>query len=273
MSTIAITGGTDGIGRALAEVYLNRGHEVLIVGRSEKKGRAFVEAAQRQGAGDRAHFVAADLSLLSDNAAVIEQVNKLFPTLDTLVLCARYHRSTRVDTPDGLESNFALFYLSRFLLGHGLAENLERAERPVILNVAGPGATNDIRWNDLQLRRAYHGTGALGHGGRLNDLLGAGFADLHPGSRIRYILFHPGVVSTSFSGEYDAIVEAQVAQLKIIGKSIEQSIGQILPCLDAPPAEPLSAFVEGRRISVDNRYFDRQQGARLHQITTELLPS
>ena len=103
---------------------------------------------------------------------------------------------------------FTLFYLSRFLLSHGLAENLERTARPIILNVAGPGGTGDIRWNDLQLRHGYFGPGALGHGGRLNDLLGAGFADVHPGSKIRYILFHPGVVSTSFSGEYDAVVAA-----------------------------------------------------------------
>ncbi|MCM3920667.1 SDR family NAD(P)-dependent oxidoreductase [Frankia sp. AiPs1] len=273
MSSIAITGGNDGIGRALAEVYLNRGYEVLIIGRNERKGRDFVDAARRRGAGDRAHFARADLSLVRENTDLLERIKDLLPTLDILVLCARYHRSTRTETPDGFESNFALFYLSRFLLSHGLAETLDQSERPLILNVAGPGGTGDIWWSDLQLRHGYLGTGALGHGGRLNDLLGAGFADQHTNSRIKYILFHPGVVSTSFSGEYDAATAAQVAGLKNFGKSIDQSIGQILPCLDSPPTERLSAFVEGRRIPVNNQLFDPRAGARLHQLTTRLLAS
>jgi NAD(P)-dependent dehydrogenase (short-subunit alcohol dehydrogenase family) len=271
MKTIVITGGTDGIGRALADVYLERGHAALIVGRSEQKGERFLADARASGAGDRAHFVRADLSLIRENSALLDKVGSIFPTVDTLVLAARYHRSTRVETAERLESNFALFYLSRFLLSHGLVPALNRAETPIILNVAGPGGTSDIRWGDLQLRRAYFGTGALGHGGRLNDLLGAGFAEVHPDSAIRYILFHPGIVSTSFSGEYDAAEATRVASLKITGKSVAQSISQILPALDHPLAERLTAFVEGVGIPVETRWFDRAQAARLHEITEKLL--
>jgi hypothetical protein len=68
---------------------------------------------------------------------------------------------------------------------------LERVRRPVIANVAGPGGTGPVRWDDLQLHRGYRGTAALGHGGRLNDLLGVGFAASHPGARTRYVLFNP----------------------------------------------------------------------------------
>ncbi len=271
MRTIVITGGTDGIGRALADVHLHRGDAVLIVGQSAEKGERFLDSARELGAGDRAHFVRADLSLIGENIRLLEEVARVLPTVDVLVLGARYHRSVRTETPEGLESNFALFYLSRFLLSHGLAPSLERAATPIVLNVAGPGGTSPIQWDDLQLRRHYVGTGALGHGGRLNDLLGAGFAAVHPDSRIRYILFHPGVVSTSFSGEYDQATAAQVAGLKVTGKTVAQSIGQILPCLDRPPAERLSAFTEGRRIDVDTPYFDRDEAARLHEITEKLL--
>ncbi|EIV92059.1 SDR family NAD(P)-dependent oxidoreductase [Frankia sp. QA3] len=271
MRTMVITGGTDGIGRALADVHLHRGHAVLVVGQSAEKGQRFLDAARELGAGDRAHFVQADLSLVRENIRLLEEIGRVFPALDVLVLGARYHRSVRTETLEGLESNFALFYLSRFLLSHGLAPLQERIEAPIVLNVAGPGGTGRIQWDDLQLRRHYLGTGALGHGGRLNDLLGAGFATVHPDSRIRYILFNPGVVSTSFAGEYDRVAAAQVAGLKVSGKSVAQSIGQILPCLDRPPAEPLSAFVEGRRIDVDTPYFDRDEAARLHEITEGLL--
>ncbi|WP_261557800.1 SDR family NAD(P)-dependent oxidoreductase [Frankia tisae] len=271
MRMMVVTGGTDGIGRALADVHLRRGDAVLVVGQSAEKGERFLDVARELGAGDRAHFVRADLSLVSENIRLLEEISGVFPTVDVLVLGARYHRSVRTETAEGLESNFALFYVSRFLLSHGLAPSLEHAELPIVLNIAGPGGTGPIQWNDLQLRRHYVGTGALGHGGRLNDLLGAGFAEVHPDSPIRYILFNPGVVSTSFSGEYDRATAAAVAGLKVSGKTVAQSIGQILPCLDRPPAERLSAFVEGRRIDVDTPLFDRGEAARLHEITEKLL--
>lgn len=95
------------------------------------------------------------------------------------MLCARYHRSTRAETPDGFEATFALFYLSRYLLSYRLLPLLERSDRPVIANVAGPGGTRPIQWNDLQLTRGYLGVAALGHGGRLNDLLAVAFASKH----------------------------------------------------------------------------------------------
>lgn len=36
--TAVVTGGTDGIGRALADTYLDRGHEVVAIGTSHEKG-------------------------------------------------------------------------------------------------------------------------------------------------------------------------------------------------------------------------------------------
>ncbi len=146
MKSVVVAGGTDGIGRALAEEYLNRGDEVLVIGQNPAKGEAFLEAARGSGAGDRVHFVPADLSLISENERVLDLIGRTFPVLDLLVLCARYHRAVRTETAEGLESTFALFYLSRFLLGHGLAPALARAQNPVILNVAGPGSSAEIPW-------------------------------------------------------------------------------------------------------------------------------
>ncbi|MYT32958.1 SDR family NAD(P)-dependent oxidoreductase [Streptomyces sp. MspMP-M5] len=53
MKTYVITGGTDGIGKALAHTYLDRGQEVVVVGRSAEKGQAWLDAAQQRGAAAR----------------------------------------------------------------------------------------------------------------------------------------------------------------------------------------------------------------------------
>ncbi|WP_436535698.1 SDR family NAD(P)-dependent oxidoreductase [Actinoplanes sp. HUAS TT8] len=262
MPTAIITGGTDGIGRALAGTYLERGHEVVIVGTNPEKGKTF------EAYGDRARFLQADLSLVTENLRVVQWLTERYPAVDVLILGARFHRSTRVETPDGFESNFALFYLSRYLLGHGLAGLLGRAERAVVLNFGGSGRTGPVRWDDLQLRHDYPGTGALGHGGALCDLLGVHFTEVHPG--IPYVMNHPGVVATSFAGEYDTATATFVDRLRTSGKPVAQAVAQILPFLDAPPA-PLTAVLEGVRVPTDTPAFDPADAARLHQLTEELL--
>jgi len=266
VKTIVITGGTDGIGRGLAAEYLRRGDEVLVIGTNAAKGAAFAGAS-----GERAHFLAADLSLVSENRRLAGQLAARFPVIDVLVLGARYHHSARVLTAEGLESNFALFYLSRFLLSHGLVSSLSRAARPVVLNFAAAGQTGPVRWHDLQLERDYHGVRAMGHAGRLNDLLGVSFASIHAGRGIRYVLNHPGVVVTSFAGEYDPVTAAQVRQLRITGKTVETSVAQILPYLDRPGQEPLTAVLEGTPVPLDPVLFDRDAAVRLHQVTERLL--
>jgi NAD(P)-dependent dehydrogenase (short-subunit alcohol dehydrogenase family) len=264
MAVTVIAGGTDGIGRALATTYLDRGHHVTVVGRNAEKGRAFLDSS------DRARFIRADLSLVEENERAIARLVDLHPTIDVLVLGARYHRSTRAETPDGFEANFALFYLSRYLFSHGLVEPLRRAADPVVLNFGGAGLTGPVRWDDLQLTRDYPGTGALGHAAALCDLLGVSFTALHAGTGISYVLDHPGVVATSFSGEYDAPTAAHVARLRTTGKPVEQAVAQVLPFLDAPPAR-LTAVFEGRRMPTDTPAFDPGDAGRLHEMTGELL--
>jgi NAD(P)-dependent dehydrogenase (short-subunit alcohol dehydrogenase family) len=263
--TAVITGGTDGIGRALAEVYLRRGYDVLILGRSADKGAAFVAAG-----GPRAHFLRTDLSSVAETRRLVEQITARFPVIDVLVLGARFVTSRRVVTPEGFESNFALFYLSRFLLSHGLAPALGRAGNPVVLNFGGAGAPNAVRWDDLQLERGYHGVRAMGHTGRLNDLLAVSFGELHAGLGVRYVLNHPGVVATSFAGEYDAVTAAEVARLKVTGKSVATSVEQILPHLDAGQGLVIPVH-EGTRVPLDPAHFNSVDARRLHTITEGLL--
>ncbi|HEY0453430.1 SDR family NAD(P)-dependent oxidoreductase [Actinophytocola sp.] len=263
MGTAVITGGTDGIGRGLAAEYLRRGFEVLVIGRNKTKGQAFADS------GEQAHFVAADLSRVGETGRLVAQVADRVRAVDVLVLGARYCRSTRLVTEEGFESNFALFYLSRFLFSHGLAGALQRAEHPVVLNFGGAGQPVPVRWHDLQLEQAYHGVGAMGHAARLNDLLGVHFTGLHPD--IRYVLNHPGVVATSFAGEYDPITATQVESLKVTGKSVAQSVAQILPYLEPPGRDRLTAVLEGARVPLEPRLFDRRDAARLHEITEKLL--
>ncbi|MEV0093788.1 SDR family NAD(P)-dependent oxidoreductase [Streptomyces sp. NPDC050738] len=69
LPTTVVTGGTDGIGRALADTYLDRGHDVLVIGTNAAKGDALLEAAERRGADEQAHVLTAVRPLCSGVAS------------------------------------------------------------------------------------------------------------------------------------------------------------------------------------------------------------
>jgi NAD(P)-dependent dehydrogenase (short-subunit alcohol dehydrogenase family) len=174
-----ISGGTDGMGRALALARLARGDRVVAIGSNPDKGRTLPDGIT---------FLRADLTSIADTRRVIATVRERWPVVDALALFANRQAPGRITTVDGLEATFALYYLSRHLLGHGLRDALDRAPTPVIVNVAGVGITKGaIQWDDLQLRRRYRMITAQLQAGRANDLLGVDFAATS-GARARYVL-------------------------------------------------------------------------------------
>jgi NAD(P)-dependent dehydrogenase (short-subunit alcohol dehydrogenase family) len=98
-STALITGGTTGIGFAIAERFIAEGARVLVTG--QDAGRV-AEAAAKLG--DRAAAVVADQSSLAGIAALKDAVAGRFGGLDTLVLNAGI--APLGGTADATETNF-----------------------------------------------------------------------------------------------------------------------------------------------------------------------
>ena len=80
--TAAITGGTRGIGRGIAEAFLAEGANVVVNGRSPEKG---AQALKEMGAGERALFVAGDVRVQRQAEAVVDAAVKRFGGIDVLV--------------------------------------------------------------------------------------------------------------------------------------------------------------------------------------------
>ncbi len=113
-----VTGGTQGLGAAIARLFADRGAAGLVIcGRSEGKGEA--KAREIEGAtGVRTHFVAADLGEVEDCRKVIAAADEAFGRIDALVNAAAItDRGTIVDTsPDLFDRMFAVNVRGPFFL-------------------------------------------------------------------------------------------------------------------------------------------------------------
>ncbi|GIG68975.1 SDR family NAD(P)-dependent oxidoreductase [Phytomonospora endophytica] len=259
MGTIVITGGTDGLGRALARHYLREGRTVVVVGRS----RAKFETLAADAGPVTAHFIAADLTLVAENRRVIAAAAAFGP-VDALILCAAYARWNRVETPEGFEHTFALYYLSRVLLTTGLHPKL-------VLNTSVPGARRDaIPHHDLQSREDFGFAKANQLTRRANELFGLHLAQ-SPGET-RHILYSPGFVRTSHAGSLGRVARIGVtAMAAVLGTPPAKAAVAAATLLADPPAERHSAFDRDRRVELGTTGGDIAEAARLHEETLRLL--
>jgi len=135
MAVIGITGATDGIGRATAQVLLAEGHRVLVHARSRERGEPILQAL----GGDVALLVG-DLARLDDVHGLADQVREHGP-VDAWVHNAGVwvRGSTSRTSADGYEMTFAVNVLAPHLLTHLLSTELRGRLVWLGSGVAGSG--------------------------------------------------------------------------------------------------------------------------------------
>lgn len=270
--TLVVSGATDGMGKALTLARLARGDRLVAVGSNPDKLAALTAEASAAGAADRLHPIRADLSLIGENRRVIEEIAAEADALDGLLLFANRLSPRRVETTDGLEHTFALYYLSRYLLARGLTPLLDNAPDPVIVTVAGVGTTaGRIGWDDLQLTRGYAMVRATTQAARANDLLGVGFAEQRAG-KARFVMYHPGFTR---SGDLTPLPLPMRTLVRILAtiraQPIERAIAPIHEFIDSPPPRPLTAIDRGKPVDASLPTLNPKDALRLATATDRLL--
>jgi len=260
--TIVISGGTDGMGRALALGRAARGDTVVVIGSSAAKG------AELQGEGIT--FIRADLTSIAENERVAREVAERFPVVDALGLFANRPSKKRKETAEGLESVFALYYLSRHILSHRLLPRLEVAPAPVIVSVAGVGNTSGaVQWDDMQSTRKYGMIAAQLHGGRATDLLGVAFARKE--TRVPFVMYHPGFTRSGDTSFLNPALRTVMYGLRVFAKPVADSVAPIHDWIDNPPARPLTAIDRGKPVDLSLKTLDPRDAQRLADYTADLL--
>jgi NAD(P)-dependent dehydrogenase (short-subunit alcohol dehydrogenase family) len=192
-----VTGGTAGIGRAVALELARGGDRVLFVGRNIERGRAALHELREVDRSLDPVFLPADLSLLADAASVVDRLREHTDRLDAVVLCAGILSTIPEWTPEGLERNFVLNYLSRYLMIRQLLPELGASPSGRIVLVANAGKYGDsLDLEDLQHRRGRPGLVVAARTQFANDLLTSELHARLQHTRIAATCVFPGVVRT-----------------------------------------------------------------------------
>jgi NAD(P)-dependent dehydrogenase (short-subunit alcohol dehydrogenase family) len=204
-----VTGGSKGIGRAIAQALLERGMEVTITGRSDGDLR---RAADALGAGARLRTVSADVRDSDGARRIVEETIRTFGGVDVLVNNAGIGKFANVAemTPetwrDVIDTNLTgVFYCTRAVLpelrrrGGGYVVNISSlaGKNPFVggaaycaskagLNAFSEALMQEVRHDNIRVSYVLPGSVSTGFG----DRGGAGEADwkLSPGDVARVVV-------------------------------------------------------------------------------------
>ena len=135
---VLVSGGTQGLGLAVAEEALRQGADVVVTGRRQDVGEA---AADRLGAGApgrRVHFVPCDVADVGQVRTAVADTVRLLGRVDGLVNAAGLtSRGTLLDTtPELFDQHVAVNARGPFFLMQGVVGELVRRGAPgTIVNV------------------------------------------------------------------------------------------------------------------------------------------
>jgi NAD(P)-dependent dehydrogenase (short-subunit alcohol dehydrogenase family) len=246
MSTIFITGATDGLGRALAHQLAADGHDLILHGRDPGRlDQTAADIAQRHDVA-RPRTVVADLSSLEQVRRLAADVRAATDRLNVFVSNAGIGGGEpdgvdRRVSADGYELRFAVNYLAGFLLTLELVPLLRASAPARIVNVASLGQ-HPLDFGDLMLEHDYSGMRAYAQSKLAQIMSGFELAERLPAGEVTVNSLHPGTYMPT--------------------KMVLQSIGRSIDSLDVGVESVRRLAIRGDLAGFTGRFYDRMREAR-----------
>jgi NAD(P)-dependent dehydrogenase (short-subunit alcohol dehydrogenase family) len=193
-----VTGGTSGIGQAIAAGLVAAGHQIILVARDEGRAARTVETRSRRATAGAPppRVVLADLRSPVETRAAAARLLDVAPRIDALVHCAGIWPARLERTAEGLEASFAVNALAPLILDRLLRHRLAASAARVVQVTAGlyPLARVDLArtpvGDDFHPIRTYANTKLC------NILTTVEAAARSDAGAATFTLVHPGVVRT-----------------------------------------------------------------------------
>lgn len=190
-----VTGANSGMGMATARALLDEGATVIMLCRSEKRGKEAYEKLLEDG-NCRTYLILADLGDYDSIRNFTKQVKERFDKIDILVNNAGFISLDRQETKEGLERQFGINHVGHFLLTTELLDMMGEGSR--IVNVAsGAHKTGKIHFDDINLHKGFNVFKAYSQSKLANVLFTRELARRVKDRGITVNCCHPGAVATN----------------------------------------------------------------------------
>ena len=199
--TAIVTGANSGMGMATARALLDEGATVIMLCRSEKRGKEAYKKLLEDG-NSRTYLILADLGDYDSIRNFTKQVKERFDKIDILVNNAGFISLDRQETKEGLERQFGINHVGHFLLTTELLDMMGECSR--IVNVAsGAHKTGKIHFDDINLHKGFNVFKAYSQSKLANVLFTRELARRVKDRGITVNCCHPGAVATNIGIDRD----------------------------------------------------------------------
>ena len=198
--TCLISGATDGIGKEAAIELAKKGCNLILIGRSKKKGKKVVEQIRKVADSHvDIDYLIADLMLMKEVSRVADEISKKYPRIDVLLNNVGAYFTSREVTEEGFERTFALNHLGYFLMTKKLLPLVEKSNYKRIVNVSSSAHYGiDFEFDNMNGEKKYAGFETYKKSKLANVMFTYELAKRIEGTGITANCLHPGFVSTNF---------------------------------------------------------------------------
>jgi retinol dehydrogenase 12 len=222
MSTILITGTTNGIGKETAKALAKSGHELILINRNKTAAQALQKELKALGASS-VHLYQADLSLMKEVKRVANEVLEKHQEIDVLLNNAGLIAGAKHMTLEGIEVTLATNHLAPVVLTGMLLPAIQRSKMKRVVNVASE-AHKWIRLDpkDLNMTGTYEPLRCYGNTKLMNILHIKKLVTLPALSNISCYALHPGAVRTRFGDSSTLFMKLMIKLFSPIMLSAQQ---------------------------------------------------
>jgi retinol dehydrogenase-13 len=172
------------------------GHSVTILARNEDKAKRTTEEIMRSSGNTNINYMICDLSRKKE---IIEVANNWSGSLHILINDAGVTPRKRLETPEGIEMQWATNVLGYFWMMKYFTPMLEKSQSSRIVNVASYWA-GDMDMNDLEFKQRYYNNDtAYRQSKQANRMLTVAFAKRLKTKGITVNACHPGDVRSALA--------------------------------------------------------------------------